>query len=110
MIKRIALVTFLGMCLLFNSSAYAHSGNRDGQHSGPGKILKKTNFLLEHQADLGLTADQVKTVEGIKAQAEGGAKESADAYAQFKSTLTPEQLAKIKELFKNKKEQWKNKS
>ncbi len=48
-------------------------------------------------------------IDKASASMTAAAKSNVAAYAKLKSTLTPDQLNKVKELMKTKMEQWKNK-
>jgi len=70
-------------------------------------------FMLDLQSKLG---DDKIDAEGTKALIDKNfaafatdAKASVDAYAKLQSVLTPDQAAKVKEIWKSKKEEWKNK-
>lgn len=109
------------------------------------KAMKKAHFYLDHQDELGLSEEQIRSVkdikmwfkkqmirgqadmeimmldmksklneeavdvEGINTMIDEGmagmaksAKDSVEAYAKLKSVLTPEQIAKAKEIWKKK--------
>lgn len=162
--KNMLVVAVLGVFLLFNPSAYAdtdgghpmwhHAGGMMGyshheQSQCPitRKFMMKAHALLENQKELGLSADQVKTIKDLKLQMEkdsirqkadqeifqldlksklgedkidvegtnalidkafasstAAAKSNLEAYAKLKNVLTPDQLAKMKDFWKNKKE------
>lgn len=122
-------------------------GEMEESHQCPiiGMLMKKAHFLLCNKEAIGLTDEQVKTINGIKIDAkraairdtadmeimmldmkaklmedkvdvEGlsamvdqgmsgmakNAKASIQNYAKLKSVLTPEQMAKAKEIWKKK--------
>lgn len=128
-------------------SGMCAKGGEEGSHSCPimGKLMKKAHFLLDNSDAIGLSADQVTAIKGIKMQAKksaiqqeagmkifmldmesklgeetldvagisamidkgssemaSGGKQTVQLYAQLKAVLTPEQLAKAKEIWKKK--------
>jgi Spy/CpxP family protein refolding chaperone len=166
--KKAVLIALLGMCFVFSRSATADpmDGHSMNKHESRGhemtggkgsqcpvadKLMRKAHFLLEHETDLALTDEQVKTIKGLELEAEKdsirqagdmkiflldlksklgedkidaegtkafidktfssvaeAAKANVDAYAKLQGVLTPDQLAKMKALVKEKKEHWRN--
>lgn len=82
--------------LLLSVPAYAHEQCKMDKGGD-----KKDSFLVKHRADLSLTDEQVKSIESINAEAQKAREERKD---KIEKVLTPEQLAKMKELWKNKKQ------
>jgi Spy/CpxP family protein refolding chaperone len=124
-------------------------GDCDSKSGCPiaGKFNKKAKMILANKSELGLSAEQVQTIEALKSDVEKGeirqmadmqifmvdmtnklqedtvdveglnamidkgsaamsqsAKEMVASYAKLKAVLTPEQHAKLKELWNNKKD------
>ena len=98
MTRQIGFVLLLVFSLFLSSSVYANTEGKDnccpaGKHEH-GKRADKGDFLIEKRAELGLTDEQVKTIEEIKAQIQKDRE-------KLQSVLTPDQLAKLKEMKKD---------
>lgn len=110
MLKKIMFILFLGMTVFLSSPAFARSMEgydkgkecsmmmSKGQCGCPiaNKFTMKSDFLLEHKTDIGLTDDQVKTIKDLKLQMEkDGIRQSADmktAMLDLEAKLTEDKV------------------